>query len=114
MIFSILHCLQFSRCNVFIRFIYSGYTIQQLSINDKDGDDITIQIISGDDSPEAKFQIIGNEIRTTNSPIDYESLGGQDFSYSLIVTGTDVDHTATTTVVVTVSTCTTKSSKYTL
>ena len=64
-----------------------------------------MQIISGDDSSEAKFQIIGNDILTTNSPIDYESLDGQDFSYSLIVTGTDVDHTATTTVVVTVSTC---------
>ena len=59
--------------------------------------------MSGDDSSEAKFQIIGNDIRTTNSPIDYESLGGQDFSYSLIVTGMDADHTATTTVVVAVS-----------
>ncbi|KAK3610536.1 hypothetical protein CHS0354_008971, partial [Potamilus streckersoni] len=60
----------------------------------------TVNVVSGDD-PTAKFQLSGTQIQTSNL-IDYESLGGQNYKYTLIVEARDPTLTGTATVYVTV------------
>ena len=82
---------------------FSGFSIVLLTVNDADGDSITLAIASGDDGAAPKFKIVDKAIQTSNSKIDYESLSGQDYGYSLTVTASDGTLTGTTTVQVTVS-----------
>lgn len=52
----------------------------------------SISIQDGDDSTP-KFKNFSNRILTTNSPIDYEMLAGQDFLYTLTVVAVDQPQT---------------------
>jgi hypothetical protein len=66
----------------------------------------TISIISGDDTQE-KFKIVGNQMLTTNTAIDYDVMTMKNFQYTLVVIATDTPsvgrtRTGTTTVIVTV------------
>ncbi|KAL3853661.1 hypothetical protein ACJMK2_017186 [Sinanodonta woodiana] len=58
-------------------------------------------VVSGDD-PTAKFQLSGTQIQTTSNPINYESIGGQNYKYTLIVEARDPTLTGTATVYVTI------------
>ena len=63
---------------------------------------MTLLIASGDFISDRKFQLVDKSIQTTSSAIDYESLTGQDYGYTLTVTATDDVYTATATVYITV------------
>ena len=81
----------------------TGSEVVELTLSDADGDTITLSIAAGDNISDRKFQLVDRAIQTTSSAIDYESLSGQDYGYTLSVTATDGASTATATVYISVS-----------
>ena len=79
-----------------------GTSVAQLTATDGDvSDSITITIQSGDDATP-KFVVNNQLIETTSNAIDYDSLTGQNFMYTLVVRATDGTNTGTATVYVSV------------
>ncbi|XP_048242499.1 cadherin-23-like [Haliotis rufescens] len=85
--------------------------LSSLEVTDGDAGDnaeVVVSIISGDDdSPDEKFQLIGTEVRTSGTYIDYEALSSANFLYTLTVQAvdqptTEAAKTAVAVVVVTV------------
>ncbi|XP_071104750.1 cadherin-23-like [Haliotis cracherodii] len=85
--------------------------LSTLEVTDGDAGDnakVVVSIISGDDdSPDEKFQLIGTEVRTSGTFIDYEALSSANFLYTLTVQAvdqptTEAAKTAVAVVVVTV------------
>ena len=87
---------------------FTGTSVASLTCSDSDGStsSCTLSIQSGDDAT-AKFQLSGTDIQTTANAINYESLSGQNYMYTLVVIGTDVsgatEKTGTATVLVTIT-----------
>ncbi|OWF51636.1 Cadherin EGF LAG seven-pass G-type receptor 3 [Mizuhopecten yessoensis] len=86
----------------------SGTSVQALTCSDVESTTCTLAIQSGDDASN-KFTISGNNVQTTSTAIDYDSMSGQSFLYTLVITGVDTPgspssaNTATATVYVTVT-----------
>ncbi|XP_052778546.1 cadherin EGF LAG seven-pass G-type receptor 2-like, partial [Mya arenaria] len=83
----------------------SGSSISLLTVTDADGDALTITVAAGDDtSNKFKFSS-GNPklIETSSNVIDYETLSGANYKYTLVVEATDGTNTGTATVIVTVT-----------
>lgn len=79
-------------CPSLNRSLFSDQEVANLTCADQDqgpspGCSISIQ------DPTPKFKHFSNRILTTNSPIDYEMLAGQDFLYTLTVVTVDQPQT---------------------
>ncbi|KAL4226469.1 hypothetical protein ACF0H5_014452 [Mactra antiquata] len=80
-----------------------GVSVALLTVTDADvNDTITINILSGDDTTP-KFTVNNELIVTTATPIDYDTLSGTNYQYTLTITATDTVDTVTATVIVTIT-----------
>ncbi|XP_052778540.1 protocadherin-like wing polarity protein stan [Mya arenaria] len=83
----------------------SGSSISLLTVTDADGDALTITVAAGDDASNKFTFSSGNPklIETSSNAIDYETLSGANYKYTLVVEATDGTNTGTATVIVTVT-----------
>lgn len=79
-----------------------GTSVVQLTVNDADGDSITVTILSGDDAT-SKFTVATKLIQTSSTVIDYETLSNSNFKYALTIIASDGSRTGTATVFVTIT-----------
>ncbi|WAR26920.1 FAT4-like protein [Mya arenaria] len=87
------------------KFGISGSSISLLTVTDADGDALTITVAAGDDASNKFTFNSGNPklIETSSNAIDYETLSGANYKYTLVVEATDGTNTGTATVIVTVT-----------
>ncbi|WAR26918.1 FAT1-like protein, partial [Mya arenaria] len=80
-------------------------SISLLTVTDADGDALTITVAAGDDASNKFTFSSGNPklIETSSNAIDYETLSGANYKYTLVVEATDGTNTGTATVIVTVT-----------
>ncbi|WAR26921.1 STAN-like protein, partial [Mya arenaria] len=79
----------------------AGTSVKLLTVNDADGDTMTISITAGDEAN--KFGTNLKQIVTSSNIIDYETLSAVNFQYTLEVEASDGGLTSTATVIISIT-----------